>query len=79
MFKIRKVFDCQSMPDDVRDAFFRITCANNDCFVNHWIAECPEDYENSPENLLVDNWLKQFNLSPSEASGDDPLLISHWW
>ncbi len=77
---MRKVFDCQDMPDDVRRAFFESTYAGNDCYVNYWIAEVPEeDYREDPTKKLVDDWLKQFPLSPSEMAGDDPVIIKHWW
>jgi hypothetical protein len=82
MFKLMKVFDCQEMPDDVREAFFSNTegMYSNDCYINYWIAECPEiDYEDNDPHKVVDMWLKQFPLSPSEASGEEPVIIKHWW
>ena len=76
--EMMKVFDCQKMPQDVRDAFFNDNQASNDTYVDHWVGEgYDEDYINDDvvDNLKkIDAWLKKNGAEDAEH-----VLISHWW
>jgi hypothetical protein len=68
-YKLLKVFDCQDMPDGVRDAFFGYHEKGNDIYISHYVGE---DY---PDNYKpVDDWLKENGAVDGEA-----VLINHWW
>jgi hypothetical protein len=63
-YTTKKVFDCQQMPEDVRDAFFKATDGTgNDCYVGWgW-------HQESVNAWLIENGAKK----------NEDILISHWW
>jgi len=67
-YKIAKVFDCQDMPDDIKDVFFSTQEAGNDSYVSYSLGNYGEDFK------LVDHWLLEHGAEPN-----DWVLISHWW
>lgn len=79
MFKTQKVFDCQEMPDDVREVFFSGKYQGNDCYVSHEVfqehyLDDNDQVQVSEEFSIVDNWLLDNGAFPGEY-----VLISHWW
>lgn len=76
-FEMKKVFDCQDMPDDVRNAFFATSEQGNDCYVNVGVTDGDmmeaEDFDT--ERSLVINWLWANGASPE----DDSVIVQHWW
>lgn len=71
-FKIAKVFDCQNMPENIKDAFFN-TCDNqygNDCYVDWYFDIGPRDDGKN----IVSKWLLE-----NGAILGDKVLINHWW
>ena len=66
-----KQFDCQDMPDYVRESFFDITdWANNDTWVDFYVEY---DEDNDDNNKVVD-WLIE-----NKAKENSKVLIKHWW
>ena len=65
MFEKKKVFDCQDMPEDVKEVLFTSReGVGNDCYVN-WYCE---------EEDVVTKWLLE-----NGAKKDEEVIISHWW
>lgn len=64
MFTIKKVFDCQNMPDGVKREFFDNNDSGNDCYVSH----------NVDSSDKVGKWL----IENGAENGED-VIISHWW
>lgn len=82
-FELLKVFDCQDMPDDVRNAFFACSCAGNDVYVNWGIAAniLDPDDEYDMQIKKVDDWLIS-NGAEGPIDGrpyGEEVLIKHWW
>jgi hypothetical protein len=84
MFILQKVFDCQDMPDDIKEIFFNQNECGNDCLVYYtvnWLkqaieedgTESPDCYDSSNEEKL-DNWLIE-----NGALNNELIIISHWW
>ena len=79
--KLIKVFDCQEMPDDVREAFFCEKEASNDCYVDWCLDDLPEDLNSEedpcygPDYLKVSKWL----LENGASIDDKDIIIKHWW
>lgn len=75
MFKMMKVFDCQSMSKDVRDVFFsRQEGGCNDCYVAWTVQPYYTEDGRNEEYCKVDEWLIQ-----NGADTDEVVLINHWW
>ena len=67
MFKLRKVFDCQDMPEEIKQNFFeRYHRSSNDVFIDFFICDIKE---NPVMQWLVDNG----------AEKDEMILIKYWW
>lgn len=60
-FELMKVFDCQTMPKDVRKKFFEDSSAGNDCYVNLDVHESVKLVEIITKN---NGWFNEDNLSP---------------
>lgn len=84
MFTLQKVFDCQDMPDDIKEIFFNQNECGNDCLVYYtvnWLKQAIEEdgteshdcYDLSNEEKL-DNWLIE-----NGALNNELIIISHWW
>jgi hypothetical protein len=74
MYKMRKVFDCQDMPDLVIEAFlYCCEGAGNDVVVE-WVMENPKQAATTPEYDKVYNWLIEKGAEENEC-----ILIKHWW
>lgn len=74
-FRLMKVFDCQQMPQEVRDALFKVSNVGNDCAIEWYLDKDDEDYELLEETKVVQNWLLQNGASYE----DDSVMIKHWW
>lgn len=90
-----KVFDCQDMPDDIKNTFFDQNECGNDCLVYYtvnWLrqaqqedAEMELNYELSEEERLEekDEILKAKMLDDwfieNGALNDEQIIVSHWW
>lgn len=72
-----KVFRCQDMPEDVKDAFFNCNeFSHNDCYVDWYYKSCVPNEEYPLDNYVkVDNWLNENGLSEEE----EHVLIEHCW
>lgn len=82
-FKLKKVFNCQDMPEDIKDMFFERNSDpshGNDCYVDWYIKGTKEEYM-SPEEKAIDAWLiaNGANDAPSENDSGEEVIISHWW
>lgn len=81
LFKMMKVFECYSMPKEVKKCFFRLTeGASNHCYVSWTVdfisEEDPDDYD---EEILkcyavVDGWFCE-----NGADAGEDIIISHSW
>lgn len=74
-YKLCKVFDCQNMPDDIKQYFMDLcseNCRSNDSYVD-WYFE--EDDELLPEYQQVQAWL----LSNGAEFKDESVIIKYWW
>lgn len=76
--KLTKVFDCQDMPDDVREAIFDLFMDNNagnDCYVDYTVGVpmCEVDTLSCSE-ITLNDWLVSQGAQPVEH-----VLIKHWW
>ena len=59
-------YDCQNMPDDVRQAFFDgHDMAGNDCHVTEYVEE----------GSIVGDFL----ISELDCSDGDEVIVKHWW
>ncbi len=80
--KLMKVFDCQDMPDDVRESFFDY-CASgnslgNDCYVDWYSGDIVE--EDEEQNPYSRNFSKVVTWLVSQgATVDEHVIIKHWW
>lgn len=80
MYEMIKVFDCQQMPDDVRNKFFEQTDGpGNDCYISWWptAQQYQEDdgtWQDHPDHTIVDNWLVAYGAEVNEK-----VIIKHWW
>lgn len=77
-----KVFDCQDMPDDVREKFFKLcsggNSVGNDCYVT-WYPVHPFFEEEgvlivNEDCSIVDTWLLE-----NGANEDETVIVQHWW
>lgn len=72
-----KVFDCQDMPDNVREVFFEHCSSgnsvSNDCYVD-WYSDTFYDEEYCEKIHVVTSW-----LISQGATKDEHVLIRHWW
>lgn len=86
-FKTMKVFDCQDMPEDAKEAFFDIESFNdgrsNDSYVcwtigelaYGWKDEKTDEEKKHCQNIqLVDVWLLEHG-----AKDHEEVLVKHWW
>ena len=65
--KLMKVFDCQDMPDDIRDDFFNhFEGVGNDVYIDTYVCDINE---HSFMKWLIDNG----------AEENEKVLINHWW
>lgn len=75
-YEMMKVFDCQDMPEDVQEVFFK-TCGSpsftggNDCAVKDWV-EKPGTYE--PDRGKYHEW-----LVANGAEYGETVIILYWW
>lgn len=70
-----KVYDCQDMPEDVRNAFFA-SCDHdhgNDCLVT-WNVFSLDVEEYGDNHFEVSNW-----LLANGADDNEDVVIKHWW
>ena len=58
-------YDYQGMPEDIKDEFFNMHDAGNDCYVDHYIRD--------PDNI-VDNYF----IELGEKLGSS-IVVKHWW
>ncbi len=80
-YEMLKIFNCQDMPDDVREIFWdRTMYVSNDCYVA-WNLE-PSTYKDdegvahqNEDYTIVDDWL----LMNGATTNDNKVLVSHWW
>jgi hypothetical protein len=98
IYRTMKVFDCQwdpGMPEDVKDAFFKIFDeAGNDVYVEYEIANerfstaekpipglADENSEWALRKKLLDDWLIANGAEgpKSDDSSGETVLIKHWW
>lgn len=87
MFTLLKVFDCQDMPNDIKEIFFNQNECGNDCLVYYtvnWfkqaIEEDEEDGTKSPDCYALSNEEKLDNwLIENGALNNERIIISHWW
>ena len=69
-YKTMKVFDCQSMPADVRKDYFDATQGKgNDVYLNEYMEWDEDEGPQLYQQWLLDNGVKQCN----------EVLIKHWW
>lgn len=86
-FEMMKVFNCQDMPEDTKEAFFDVERFNdtrtNDSYVCWPLGELAygwkdakttEEKQHCKNILLVDAWL----LEHGAKDGED-VLVRHWW
>jgi hypothetical protein len=80
--KMVRVFDCQEMPNDVKDYFFKHygEGKSNDCYINVWIEgdceisdqDCTNDYDCEKcihrKYNIVDQWLLD------NGAGDETIV-----
>ena len=71
-----KVFDCQDMPDKIREQFFYREARDSDCYVAWWVEpKITQETGNQNEDYTpVDGWLLE-----QGATVDEKVLIHHWW
>jgi hypothetical protein len=80
MYKMKKVFDCQDMPQETRVLFFEQEEAQNNCYITHevmppeWDAEGDDVMVPNEEYTVVDTWLLENGAFIGEY-----ILIKHWW
>lgn len=79
-FTMKKVFDCQDMPKEIKRAFFEYMEKGNDCYVALFIEEDLEEDElgeipffSKEYNRLI-KWLLE-----NGAEDGEEVLIRHWW
>jgi hypothetical protein len=79
-YKIMKVFDCQDMPENIRQMFFELCESGNDCYVDWTINGTTDEYI-TDEEKAIDAWLisNGANGAPSEDDSGEDILIRHWW
>lgn len=82
-YEMKKVFDCQDMPPDVRTYFFELHEASNDTYVSHEVFAPTflDEADDGTEQILpcedysiVDAWLLENGAFVGEY-----VLINHWW
>jgi hypothetical protein len=73
-FTLMKVFDCQTMPQEVRDSLFKVSNVGNDCAIE-WYLDDNDDDDLTEEIKAVQNWLLQNGASLDDGS----VMIKHWW
>lgn len=84
-YKLQKVFDCQHMPQDLREKFFDLFdwCIGNDTYVEQTIHGSKRKYT-LPDGTEVDDsggpedCLDQWLIENGGNSGEE-VLIKRWW
>lgn len=79
--RMMKVFDCQDMPDDIKEHFwdvYRGVMMGNDCYVD-WTINAAKDL--SEGELAVDGWLIANGAEGprNEDREGEHVLVRHWW
>jgi hypothetical protein len=74
-YKIYKVFDCQNMPEDIKQLFFDLGAdmclSNGSCY--EWHFEKNSDL--TTESKQIQDWL----LNNGAELKDKSVLIRYWW
>jgi len=81
-YKVKKVFNCQDMPEDIRKMFFEVSEAGNDCYVDYWIGDTQweEGDKWGEKYIAIDKWLVENGAKPAtEKKCGEEVLIKHWW
>ena len=83
-YTIRKIFDCQEMPDTLRKEFFKLTEQGNDSYIDWVIAS--EEFEDDDKSEhrkaidAIDQWLINNGAEPGTTDDcGEEVLIKHWW
>lgn len=71
-YKIRKIFDCQDMPEDLRKSFFRLWDMGNNSFTE-WIVG-DSIYEEDDPSIQIEKWLIE-----NGAEEGEEVCIHYWW
>ena len=74
-YKMRKIFDCTQMPENIHDKFFYEMASwqpnlSNDCYVEYWVCNDSE----SDDFSIVSKWLVE-----NGADDNEEVLIKYWW
>ncbi len=72
-YKLRKVFDCNDMPQSVRYALSENSHLYNGSFISFDVYK-NEDYSEQPFDLEVNSWLLE-----NGAEVSDIVVIHYWW
>lgn len=80
MYKVMKVFDCQDMPENLREKFFEFYSdygKSNDSCVTWEIGSNSEPEETEK---LIDMWLVLNGADrATEDNCGEEVLIRYWW
>jgi len=79
IYEKMKVFNCQNMPNKVKEAFFKASeDTGNDCYIKWYIKG---NSDRSEYQILVDDWLIANGAedAPDEETSGEEVLIQHWW
>lgn len=74
-YKLYKVFDCQDMPDDIKQLVFDVgdeRCLGNDSSIEWYFEEDCKDLGSGYKE--IQDWLLN-----NGAELGDRVLIKHWW
>jgi len=77
-----KVFDCQDMPQDIRDLFYSFYECGNDVWVSWGIADSVDDgSEAAKQRKKIDDWFvaNGADPAPDENSSGETILVNYWW
>ena len=81
-YKLKKVFDCQDMPEDLKLRFFKWCEQGNDSFT-YWEVHGWDYGQLDEEDLIVkdiDEWLVANGAEAgTETECGETVLILHWW
>lgn len=77
-YELKKVFDCQKMPEGVREAFFKVEKyagnPGNDCYVSWEVEPNYKDNFEQGASEIVGKWLIENGAKVGET-----VLVNHWW